>query len=134
MTTTIHPGLRPQDPARVPDSPILGASTLAVNRAPVGTCLVTGPADDTGYRICGGCGVIHHLSERFQGRGKAIGEHPLHVYAPCGCSQSWYTARIAPVCPCCGIGQMEAGQCGACAEYDSETFDADRCEEEAERV
>ena len=57
---------------------------------------------ETEFRACGHCGAVYHRRARYRGRGRHLGEHPEHEYAPCGHSQTWFGARAhfpAPPAP-----------------------------------
>jgi hypothetical protein len=59
----------------------------------------------TDFRACGGCGAVYHRTATRRGRGRHLGEHPEHDYAPCGCSQTWFgctPAHVEPD-PCTGL-------------------------------
>ncbi len=49
------------------------------------------PRPDPGpaFQACGQCGHVYHRSLLYAGRGRHLWEHPAHVYAPCGHSQTW---------------------------------------------
>lgn len=51
------------------------------------------------FRTCGGCGLLYHVQELRSGRGRHLGEHPEHRYAPCGHSQDWHGWEPAEVEP-----------------------------------
>jgi hypothetical protein len=48
---------------------------------------------DTDFFACGKCGALYHVNHAYDGRGRHLGEHPEHEYAPCGHSQTWFGRR-----------------------------------------
>lgn len=54
---------------------------------------------ETDFRACGHCGAVYHRRAVYRGRGRHLGEHPEHDYAPCGCSQTWFGCQPHFVVP-----------------------------------
>lgn len=48
---------------------------------------------------CGACRALFLGRELRPGTGRAQFEHPEHLYAPCGCSQTWFGCTAAEVEP-----------------------------------
>jgi hypothetical protein len=51
------------------------------------------------FYACGHCGQLYHRGSVYPGRGRDLGEHPEHEYAPCGHSQTWHGRRPVEVEP-----------------------------------
>lgn len=70
----------------------------------------------SGLRGCGGCARLFHSLELYAGRGKHLGEHPDHQFAPCGCDVSYSgSSPVAVAAPAARNEVMDrAGLCRSC--------------------
>lgn len=86
---------------------------------------------------CGKCGRIYPRHALLAGRGRHLGEHPEHEYAPCGHSQTWYGRRAVRACAHCGDplppdAPADCVECADCFEWLSSTCREDWQEAELE--
>jgi hypothetical protein len=79
---------------------------------------------------CGACGQLYRRRQLRAGRGRHLGEHPDHEYAPCGHSQTWFGRRPVRACAHCGDPlpadtPPHVPECAPCFEWLSSTSGED---------
>jgi hypothetical protein len=79
------------------------------------------------FRACGYCRQPYHVRMVYPGRGRHLGEHPEHRYAPCGHSQDWFgsTAVYVEPEPPTGLELFDEPDYGGAFEGFTVTSDAD---------
>jgi len=81
-------------------------------------------------RACGACGQVYRSGQLRDGRGRHLGEHPEHRFAPCGHAQTWYGSHAVRACAHCGdplpVGSPTAVvECSPCFEWLNSTCGED---------